>query len=99
METTTESLIGATDFARSPAKMLQRAENGERIVILRNNKPTAIIVDVKTAERVSRIEQIEEDMKLLVASMVRIATDDGRRYELDDIAAEFGIDLDSSEME
>lgn len=99
MDTTTESLIGATDFGRSPAKMLQRAENGERIVILRNNKPTAIIIDVATAERVARIELIEEDMKLLAASMVRLATDNGNRYELDDVIAELGIDLDASEME
>jgi antitoxin (DNA-binding transcriptional repressor) of toxin-antitoxin stability system len=79
--------------------MLQRAENGERIVILRNNKPTAIIIDVNTADRIARIEELEEDMKLLVASMVRLATDSGRRYDLDEIAAEFGIELDSDEME
>jgi prevent-host-death family protein len=99
MRTTTESLVGASEFGRSPGKMLQRAENGERIVILRNNKPTAIIIDVNTADRIARIEELEEDMKLLVASMVRLATDSGRRYDLDEIAAEFGIELDSDEME
>lgn len=99
MRTATESLIGVTDFSRSPSSALQRAEKGERIVILRNNKPSAIIIDVKTAERISRLEELEEDMKLLAASMVRIATDSGRRYELDDVAAELGIDIDSSEME
>jgi antitoxin (DNA-binding transcriptional repressor) of toxin-antitoxin stability system len=99
MQTTTDSLIGATDFARSPAKMLQRAENGERIVILRNNKPTAIIIDVQTAERIARIEELEENMKLLVATMARMATDSGKRYELDATLAELGIDLDPSETE
>ncbi|MEP6842808.1 MAG: type II toxin-antitoxin system prevent-host-death family antitoxin [Pseudolysinimonas sp.] len=99
MKTTTESLIGATDFGRSPAKLLQRAENGERIVILRNNKPTAIIIDVRTAERIARIEEIEEDMRLLVASMVRIATDNGTRYELDATLAELGIDIGANESE
>jgi prevent-host-death family protein len=97
MHTTTESLIGATDFGRSPASVLQRAENGERIVILRNNKPTAIIIDVETGERVAKIEELEEDLRLLVASMVRMATDNGNRYELDAVLAELAID--ASELE
>ena len=92
MRTTTESLIGATDFGRSPAKILARAENGERIVILRNNQPTAIIIDVETANRVNQIEQIEEDLKLLVVAMVRAATDNGERHDLDNVASELGID-------
>ena len=92
MRTNTESLIGASDFARSPAKILARAENGERIVILRNNQPTAIIIDVETANRVSHIEEVENDLKLLVLAMVRSATDSGLRHDLDDVAAELGID-------
>lgn len=94
MRTTTESLIGATDFARSPAKILDRAEHGERIVILRNNQPVAVIIDVETANRIGRLEQIEEDLKLLIVAIARAATDNGARHDLDTVAAELGIDPD-----
>ena len=37
---------------------------------------------------------MEDDLKLMAASLVRLATDDGTRHALSDVAAEFGIDLD-----
>jgi len=85
--------------SQNASRVIARAEAGERLVIMRNTKPTAIIVDMETADRMSKIEEIEEDLKLLTASLVRMATDNGRRYDLDDIAAELGINLDSDEME
>ena len=99
MRTATESLVGVTDVSRHTSKFIDRAESGERLVILRNNKPAAIIIDVETANRLHKIEEMEEDLRLLVASLVRMTTDSGRRFELEEVAAEFGIDLDSDEME
>lgn len=92
MRTTTESLVGVTEFGRSPSKLIERAENGERIVILRNNQPTAVIIDVATAHRVDQLEEIEEDLKLLIVTMIRTGADNGNRTGLDDSAAELGID-------
>lgn len=99
MRTATESLVGVTEVSRNPSRVIDRAEAGERLVILRNNKPAAIIIDVATADRLNKIEDLEEDLRLFAASLVRMATDSGRRFELEEIASELGIDLDSSEME
>jgi len=99
MLTDTRNLVSVSEVSQNASRVIARAEAGERLVIMRNTKPTAIIVDMETADRMSKIEEIEEDLKLLTASLVRMATDNGRRYDLDDIAAELGINLDSDEME
>ncbi|GAA0218539.1 hypothetical protein GCM10010492_15600 [Saccharothrix mutabilis subsp. mutabilis] len=33
------------------------------------------------------------DMKLVAVAWARVVTDSGERHELDDVAAEFGVDL------
>jgi hypothetical protein len=35
-----------------------------------------------------------EDVKLIAIAWARTLTDSGERYSLDDVAAEFGVDLD-----
>ncbi len=40
-------------------------------------------------------EELESDLPLLTVALVRTMADSGRRYSLDDVAAELGVDLDS----
>ncbi len=41
-----------------------------------------------TADRLDRIDELADDLRLLAATIVRLATDDGRRYSLDEVEAE-----------
>ncbi|THJ68437.1 hypothetical protein E8P82_00530 [Arthrobacter echini] len=62
--------------------------------VILNNKPTAALIDMASAERLARIDDIEEDLKLVTTALVRIMTDKGDRHSLEDVAGELGLDLD-----
>lgn len=42
-------------------------------------------------------DQEKEDQELLRVAMTRVTADSGQRFSFEDVAAEFGIDLDSQE--
>jgi len=84
MNINTDDIVSVTDVS----------ENGRRIVIMRNNRPAAVITNLESMERLQHIEEIEEDLKFLSIAWVRTMTDSGRRHSLEDVAAEFDIDLD-----
>lgn len=90
-----ETMIGVAELSGNPSAFIGRASDGERITVLRHNKPMATLVDPVTAARMAKIEQIEEDLRLITIGVVRLATDNGVRHRLEDVAAELGIDLDS----
>jgi antitoxin (DNA-binding transcriptional repressor) of toxin-antitoxin stability system len=89
-----ESTIGVTEVHANPSAALQRAAAGERITVLKHNRPIATIVDPATAARMKKIDELEDDMRLLALGVLRLATDNGVRHRLEDVAAELGIDLD-----
>jgi len=45
-------------------------------------------------DRLSRLEELEEDVRMLAIATVRSFTDSAARHDLADVAAEFGIDLE-----
>ena len=45
-------------------------------------------------ERLARLEELENDLRLLSVALARTVTDSIRRYSLDEVAAEFGVNLD-----
>lgn len=95
MRTDTRDMVSVTDAGRNLGRLTTEvAEEGRTLVVLKNNEPTAAIVPIKTMDRISRIEEMEEDLKMLGIAYVRALTDDGTRYSLDDVAAEFDVDLD-----
>lgn len=93
MRTDTKNLLSVTELSRNVSRVVTSASRGHTHVILNNNKPTAALIDMESAERLAHIDEIEEDLKLLAATLVRMATDSGERHSLEDVAAEFGIDL------
>lgn len=97
MMTDTRDLVSATDFSRSPARYISDAAEGRTLLVIKNNEPTAAVVSMETMERVSRLDELEEDLRMLSIAVVRSLTDDGRRYSLADVAEEFGVDLDHDE--
>jgi hypothetical protein len=98
MNTDTRDLIGVTEAGqKGVSRLVADAENGRPQVVLRNGKAVAAIVSIDCMDRLQRIEELEDDLRLLSIALVRAAADSGRRYDLDEVAQELGID--PSELE
>lgn len=98
MNTDTRDLISVSDASnKGVSKLVAAAENGRPQVLLRNSKAVAAVVDIDTMDRLQRIDEMEDDLRLLSIALVRAAADSGRRYDLDDVLAEAGIELDGPE--
>ena len=95
MKIDSNDVISVTEASRQGvSKPVNEASEGRRLVVFRNNQPVAAVVDIATMERLQRLEDLEEDLRLAAVALIRMATDSGDRYSLDDVAAEFGVDLD-----
>jgi prevent-host-death family protein len=86
-----DDLISVTEANRQGvSKLVSEASAGRELILIKNNKPAAVIVGI---EKLERLQRLEEDIKLLALAVVRAATDTGERVTLEDAAARFGIDL------
>ena len=92
MNINTEDMVSVTEANSSLSRLLNDANAGRSKLVMRNNKPLAAIVSPEAAARLQRLEELEEDLRLLSLALVRTVTDDGGRHSLEDVAAEFGID-------
>jgi Antitoxin Phd_YefM, type II toxin-antitoxin system len=96
MNVDTRDLISVSEAStRGVSKLVTDAENGRPQVLLRNSKAVAAVVNIDCMDRLQRIDELEDDLRLLSIALVRAAADSGRRYDLDDVLAELGIDRDS----
>lgn len=96
MNIDTRDLISVSEAsARGVSKLVTDAENGRPQVLLRNSKAVAAVVNIDCMDRLQRIDELEDDLRLLSIALVRAAADSGRRYDLDDVLAEVGINPDS----
>lgn len=96
MNVDTRDLISISEASnRGVSKLVADAESGRPQVLMRNSKAVAAVVTVETMDRLQRLEELEDDLRLLSIALVRAAADRGRRYELDDVLAEAGIDPDT----
>lgn len=94
MRTDTRDLVSATKAARDFATITNQAHDGRRFVVLKNNEPCVAIVPMSEIDALDSIQEREENIRLLAVALTRKATDSGVRHSLEDVAAEFGIDLD-----
>ncbi|ASR38032.1 hypothetical protein BAY61_26855 [Prauserella marina] len=95
MKIDTNDLISVTDANnKGVSKLVAEASEGREFVLIKNNKPAAVLVGIDKVERLQRVEEYEEDLKLLALALVRSATDTGQRLSLEETAARFGVDLD-----
>lgn len=78
---TEASQRGISDIAR-------QAEDGIDIVLTRHGKPVAVVMSIHKA---NRIRELEEDVLDAALVLARVAGDDGARFGLDEVLAEFGI--------
>lgn len=92
MKVDTRDLISVTDANnKGISGLVADAERGQSRIIVRNSKPVAAVVSVGEYDRLA---ELEENLVLMVAAFARMATDTGDWIELDDLAAELGVDLD-----
>lgn len=84
-------MISATDAAKNASKLFRDASNGERAVVISNNKPTAAIVSMDDYRTLAELDAVEEDMRLLSVALVRVVTDNGRRYSREESMADLGV--------
>lgn len=53
------------------------------------------MVSIDAVERLARLDELGGDLRLLRVALARTVTDNGRRYSLEEVAAELGIDRSS----
>ena len=97
MFTDTRDLVSITDVTRSLSKYVQEVAAGRTLVVLRNNEPAMAMVPLAVMEKLSDLEERESDVRLLALAIARSLTDDGQRYELDEVLAELGIDVEDED--
>jgi prevent-host-death family protein len=81
-------MISASDAARCSSKLFREAAEGQRFVIFTNNAPTAAVVGM---EQYRELNELEERLRLLTLAITRMASDSGRRHDLDDVIADLGF--------
>ena len=94
MKVDTRDIRSATQVARNFGQITDEVESGRTIVVVRNNAPVGVLAPVSLLERLDAVDEREEDLRLLGIALVRVNTSDGVLVELDELAAELGIDLD-----
>lgn len=101
MNVDTKNLIGVSEASsKGISKLVADVEDaGDAWVILRQNKAVAALVNIDCMDRLDRIDELEDDLRLLSIALVRSAADSGRRYDLDEVLAEVGIDANTLDDE
>ena len=92
-----DDMISVTDAGKSFSGLVAEAMDGRTYVVVKHNKPAAVITGMDQLDRLNRIEDIEQDLRLWALAIVRAATDSGERYSLDDVARELGVDLEDED--
>ncbi len=93
MNIDTGDMISITEaHSKGVSRLVNDAENGRRQVLIRNNKAVAAIVNINELDRLQRVDELEDDVRLLSIALARAAADSGRRYALDDVIKDLGID-------
>ena len=82
-----------SQVGRNFGAVTAEVEEGRSILVVKNNRPVAAVVPPETIERLDEIAEREEDIALLVLSIIRMNTHQGIIHDLDDVAAELGIDI------
>ena len=94
MRINTDDMISVTDASREVSRLVAEAMDGRTFVVMKANRPAAVIVGLEQMERLQRIDDMEQDLRLFSMALIRTVTDSGERHDLDDVAREFGVDLD-----
>lgn len=92
MKADTKNLVSMTEHSRNAAQHIKELQAGERLVLMRNDKPVAVLV---APEEIDELEDAAEDLWLTALALTRkaLATsmDDSDFLSLDDVLKELGL--------
>src|SRR5713226_8962585 len=69
------------------SSLIRQAEAGQEQVVLRNNKPVAVVMGM---QRFEQLTQLQDDIVDITLTAARMLTTTSRRRSLDDVLAQFG---------
>lgn len=93
----TTQMISVTDAGKAGVSALVKAaEEGERPILMRNNKAIAAVVSIDTLQAT---EEAEDRILDLALGLTRTLTADERRHSLDDVLDRFGVSREELEAE
>jgi prevent-host-death family protein len=73
------------------AALVREAEEGHDYILVRNNKPAAVVM---SAERFEQLQKTLDDLIDFTLAAARTMTSSGRAYTLDEILERFGYTRD-----
>ena len=86
------SLVPITQFNRGQAsRIFDRLHTENRLIVLKNNQPAAVIL---SPAEFSRLSEIEEDYALLLEAAERLAGNTAPATSMGDVLKELGISDD-----
>lgn len=92
-----DCFVSQTDFSKGKApEIFRRIGKQKRVVVIKNNKPSAVIL---SPDEYKRLSEYEEDAELLALAEKRIAKSSGKLYSREEVIKELGItqkDLDNA---
>jgi prevent-host-death family protein len=84
----TDDLISISDANRlGVSALIREAEEGRQRLVLRNNKPVAVVMSV---ERFEQLQQLQDDLIDITLAASRMMTTSGHRHSLDDVLERLG---------
>jgi prevent-host-death family protein len=89
-----QEILGITKAKSELPSRIKRLQSGliERVVIVRQNSPVAVILSADEYDRIRRLEATQEFMEDLMLLVEAKEKDDGTRVSLDDLKAKHGIE-------
>ncbi len=72
---------------RGISELVREAEEGREQIIVRNDKPIAVVIG---AERYERLLGLQDDLIDITLVAARVITDNGERFTLDEVLERFG---------
>src|SRR5215213_7256502 len=84
----TDDLISISDANRlGVSALIREAEEGRQRLVLRNNRPVAVVMSV---ERFEQLQQLQDDSLDITLAASRMMMTSERRHSLDDVLERFG---------
>ena len=100
MKIDTDDMVSVTEVnSRGFSWLIGEAAAGRNMLVLKNNAPAAVVVSPEVAGRLQALEGMEEDLRLLALTLIRMATDSGERIDVRDLAKELGVDPDDDDQD
>jgi prevent-host-death family protein len=88
-----DEIVGLSAAREELSSLVKGLQNGasDRVVLVRNSSPVAVILTVEEYDRMRRLDAQKELLEDLVALLEARQVDDGTRFTLEEIKREFGI--------